>query len=191
MRTPDGETNPEHVVLAVPPPLAAETIGFTPDLQDCARRVPARTAVWMGDKAVAIYDEPFWRAQALFGSAISHAGPVREFHDHSGPDGTPAAIFGFATPAGLAPQQEHGTAAAFGAQLVGLFGAEASNSTTILAANWNSEPPPSQRSPSTPERAHTATMPSNTTSANKTRTLNPSIETAHEGNERSRYSACC
>ncbi|HEX7985505.1 MAG TPA: FAD-dependent oxidoreductase, partial [Duganella sp.] len=54
------------------------------------------TATWMAPHAkyVAIYDEPFWRAQGLSGSAHSGGGPLGEIHDASMQGGS-AALFGF------------------------------------------------------------------------------------------------
>ncbi|GAA1727880.1 NAD(P)/FAD-dependent oxidoreductase [Brachybacterium phenoliresistens] len=136
-----GELQAEHVVLAVPPALAAETITFSPDLPTGLRRIAERTAVWMGGvvKAVAVFDEPFWRFRGLSGSAISHAGPFREFHDHSGPDGTPAAIFGFAPAAGLPVQDDDGIASVFQDQLIRLFGTDAARPREVRTADWSAE----------------------------------------------------
>src|SRR5699024_7705917 len=75
----------------------------------------ARTQVWMVEmaKAVAVYPEPFWREQGLSGLVISHQGPFREIHDHSGPLGTPAALFGFAPSAAVAGADDAAIAEAF------------------------------------------------------------------------------
>src|SRR5699024_12435442 len=83
---------------AVRAAVAAARVSVTPELPDEVRALAERTAVWMGSilKAVAVFDTAFWREQGLPGSAISHIGPFREFHDHSGPHAAPAAIFGFA-----------------------------------------------------------------------------------------------
>ncbi len=90
----------KHVIIAVPPALAAELIGFTPDLPADVRKAAKKTPVWMGEmvKAVAVYDSPFWRNHQLAGSAMSYKGPFREIHDHSGPtgDSQTGALFGFA-----------------------------------------------------------------------------------------------
>lgn len=90
-------------------------------------------------KAVAVYDGPFWSAHGLSRSAISHAGPFREFHDQSGPDGSPATILGSAPTAGLPAQDTVGIAAAFRGQLVRLFGTSAANPATVQVANWSTE----------------------------------------------------
>lgn len=87
----------DHAIVAAPPRVVLETI----DLQNVpsVSLVNAMEAVptWMAPhaKAVAVYDEPFWRACGLSGRIASQAGPLMEAHDHSGPDGSPAALFGF------------------------------------------------------------------------------------------------
>ena len=113
----------EHVVLAVPPALAVATIDL-PDLAPDVRDLAARTPVWMGNmvKVVAEYDAPFWRAAGLAGSGVSHVGPLRELHDLCGPDGSPAALFGFAPSAAGTPPIEADDVVA---QLVRMFGSEA------------------------------------------------------------------
>jgi monoamine oxidase len=46
-------------------------------------------------KCMAIYDEPFWRAEGLSGQGTSDKGPVRLTFDNSPPDGSPGVILGF------------------------------------------------------------------------------------------------
>ncbi len=93
----------ESLLLAVPPRLAATTIEFLPELPGPLLQAWRATATWMAPHAkyLAIYDEPFWRAQALSGEARSACGPLGEMHDASMPGGS-AALFGFfALPAAL------------------------------------------------------------------------------------------
>lgn len=96
-----GVTTAGQVIVALPPALAVEAITFEPDLPSAVRSVAESTAVWMGGvvKAVAVFETSFWRTDGLAGAAISYVGPFREVHDHSGPDGSPAALFGFAAAA--------------------------------------------------------------------------------------------
>jgi monoamine oxidase len=46
-------------------------------------------------KCMAVYDEPFWRAQGLTGQGTSDRGPVRLTFDNSPPDGSPGVLLGF------------------------------------------------------------------------------------------------
>lgn len=134
-----GAIGAGHVVLAVPPALAAHCIAFTPALAADLATLTARTPVWMGAmaKVVAQYARPFWREQGLAGSAFSHVGPLREVHDMSGPDGAPAALFGFA------PQSPSGEPAvsrdAALDQLVQLFGADAARPIAFEIQDWRDE----------------------------------------------------
>ena len=145
-----GVTTAGHVIVAVPPALAVDTIAFDPPLDDRVRSVAALTAVWMGGvvKAVATFDEPFWRRTGLAGSAVSHAGPFREIHDHSGPDGRPGGLLGFAAADRFAAQSPHQIAGAFREQLCRLFGAAASVPRSVHAVDWSGERYTSPASPS-------------------------------------------
>ena len=147
----------DHVVLALPPALAVEAIAFVPALPAEVRQLAATTAVWMGDvvKAVAVYDRPFWRGDGLAGSAVSHVGPFRELHDHSGPGGVPAAVFGFAAAErfrGATPDQVD---AAFRRQLARLHGPGAPTPRHVHVADWSRERHTTPRAPSA--QAGTAT----------------------------------
>lgn len=130
-----------YVIVAIPPALAVEQITFTPGLPEGVRVTAESTAVWMGSmvKTVAVYDRAFWREDGLSGAAISYAGPFREFHDHSGPDGEPAAIFGFAPAdslAGLGPQSVE---TIFIEQLMNLFGPAAAGFSEVHLQDWSQE----------------------------------------------------
>ncbi|MFK0003069.1 flavin monoamine oxidase family protein [Paenarthrobacter sp. NPDC090522] len=131
----------DQVILALPPALAVEQIRFTPALPADLVLAAASTAVWMGSmvKAVALFDQARWRRAGLSGSAISHAGPFREFHDHSGPGGSPAALFGFAPSAGLAgvPLDEIGEV--FVHQLSRIFGPHAAEPSEVRVVDWSRE----------------------------------------------------
>ncbi len=139
--TGDRSYQAEHVILALPPALAVEQIHFEPQLPAEVRQAAEETAVWMGDmvKAVAVYDRPFWRDQGLAGAAISYAGPFREFHDHSGPDGAPAALFGFAPSAPLASLTPTDLEEAFCRQLRALFGEGATGPREVVLTDWRLE----------------------------------------------------
>lgn len=145
-----GRTTAAHVIVALPPALAVDTITFDPPLDERVRSVAALTAVWMGGvvKAVATFDEPFWRRSGLAGSVVSHVGPFREIHDHSGPDGSPAALFGFAAAEQLAGSTPEQIGGAFGEQLCRLFGAGAPAPRRIHVVDWSRERHTSPRAPS-------------------------------------------
>ena len=125
------------VVLAVPPSTAVTSIDID-GLDAGVRSVAATTPVWMGAtvKAVARYERPFWRDVGLAGAAFSHVGPLREIHDMSGPDGTPAALFGFARPGVDEPAPSRD--AVLG-QLEALFGSPAGSPLELWIHDWRDE----------------------------------------------------
>lgn len=137
VKTAHGTWQPQHVVIAVPPAVAVRTIRLPHSLPASLSAVALRTPVWMGDtiKVVAMYDEPFWRTDGLAGAAISRVGPLHELHDLSGPDGWPAAIFGFAR----ANQPEGLDQADVRAQLARIFGPRAGVPLALQIQDWSRE----------------------------------------------------
>jgi monoamine oxidase len=138
--TGSGTVVARHAVIALPPALAVATIEFDPPLPDRLAGLARSTPVWMGaiTKVVIRFADAFWRDRGWSGSAISHIGPMREIHDMSGPDGAPAALFGFV------PSQQVGsptvTEAAVAEQLVTLFGNGAASPTAIVIRDWRHQP---------------------------------------------------
>ena len=140
--TADGRAvRGQMVVLAVPPSLAVASIAFRPDLAPGLAHAAAAVHTWMSDtvKAVAVFPEPFWRGRGLAGAAFSHAGPFREFHDHSGPKAGQAAIFGFAPASLLEAASERVVAREFTAQLGRLWGPEAAHPSRVHVLDWSRE----------------------------------------------------
>ncbi|MFI7637369.1 flavin monoamine oxidase family protein [Nonomuraea sp. NPDC049400] len=137
LRTPAGTLHAGHVVLAVPPALALESIDFGDALPADLVRLARSTPVWMGAiaKVVARYPAAFWREEGLAGAAFSRTGPLQEIHDMSGPDGRPAALFGFAHARTVRP----GFDKAVTAQLVALFGPAAATPDVLHVQNWSTE----------------------------------------------------
>jgi monoamine oxidase len=135
----DRTIRADHVVIALPPALAVSAIDFHPALPDDIAGLASRTPVWMGTttKTVAHYRNAFWRRTGHSGSAVSHLGPLREIHDLSGPDGQPAALFGF-SPTGAGTDRID--PAAVIAQLVRLFGPSAAEPLAVHVADWRREP---------------------------------------------------
>jgi monoamine oxidase len=138
VRTTRGTREADHVVLALPPALVGTTITFEPTLPDAVQAAVRTQGVWMGRsvKAVAVFDRPFWREAGLAGAAVSYRGPFREFHDASGPHGTPAALFGFADSSDLSPLSEADAIGIFVTQLTHLFGPAAAEPRHVLVRDW-------------------------------------------------------
>lgn len=86
-------------------------------------------------KVVAQYPSAFWREAGLAGAALSRTGPLQEIHDMSGPDGRPAALFGFAH----ARTVRAGFDKTVTAQLARLFGPAAAAPDVLHVQNWSAE----------------------------------------------------
>ncbi|MDG1118408.1 MAG: FAD-dependent oxidoreductase [Flavimaricola sp.] len=132
----------EHVVLALPPRLAAGLGVAVPD-------VPT----WMAGQAklVASYPTPFWRDEGLNGDAISHRGPLAEIHDASPSGAETGALFGFILP-GATRAPEFRDAAI--AQLVRLFGPRAAKPDEVLIKDWSTDPATAVTADRTPPSGH-------------------------------------
>lgn len=126
-----------HVVVALPPALAVHAIEFTPPLDAELRDVAARTPVWFGAmrKAVALFDEPWWTAHGLAGSAVARHGVAREWHNHASDEH--AALFAFA-PLPRPGQPDQLDDAALRAQLHTLFGDDVAP-TLVRIQRWPDE----------------------------------------------------
>lgn len=148
-----GAVAADGVILALPPALTVDSILIDPPLPGEVLELASRTPVWMAEmvKAVAVYDDAFWRSGGLAGSAFSYRGPFQEFHDHSSPTASPAALFAFAPAARFAGQEPAAIDAAFRDQLERIFGAAAGEPRTTHIADWSREryTAPSRRHPLT------------------------------------------
>lgn len=134
-----GAQRAAHVVLALAPALAVSLLEFEPRLSDKLLRIASSTPVWMGamTKIVMCYERAFWRDRGLSGAVMSHAGPMREVHDMSGPAGTRPALFGFVPP--THPGSPPVTQDQIIAQLRLLFGCDAPAPTEVLIRDWRAE----------------------------------------------------
>ncbi|HEY8865334.1 MAG TPA: FAD-dependent oxidoreductase [Solirubrobacteraceae bacterium] len=83
-----------RVIVALPPALASRIV-YDPPLPGHRDQLTQRMAQGTVTKCMAIYDEPFWRADGLTGQATSDAGPVRVTFDNSPPGGSPGVLLGF------------------------------------------------------------------------------------------------
>lgn len=127
------------VVVAVPPTLAGR-IAYDPPLPPQRDQLTQRLPMGAVVKCHAVYDEPFWRADGLSGSATSDIGPVRVVFDNSPPDGTPGVLLGFlegGTARRVPPTERR-------AQVLGvftrLFGPRAATPMQWLEQSWADEP---------------------------------------------------
>jgi monoamine oxidase len=132
----------QHVLLALPPRLAASSIEFLPPLPDALARQWLHTATWMAPHAkyVAVFEHAFWRDAGLSGTAHSARGPLGQIHDASAPRGL-AALFGFFRLPADARRRvaDDELRAQCRAQLVRLFGAQAADPKFDIVKDWSSE----------------------------------------------------
>jgi monoamine oxidase len=91
----DGATvRARRAVVAVAPTLAGR-IAYDPPLPGFRDQLTQRMPLGTVAKCMAIYDEPFWRAENLSGQGTSDAGPVKLTFDNTPPSGAPGVLLGF------------------------------------------------------------------------------------------------
>ncbi len=128
-----------QVVMALPLRVQAQQITFEPQLNSERHKLMLQAPTWMAAQAKVViqYQSPFWREQGLSGRVASQVGPMVEVHDHSGPSGSPAALFGFiGTPAHSRAANTGALKAAIIDQLVHCFGSDAENPQALHLQDW-------------------------------------------------------
>ena len=83
-----------RAVVALAPSLAGRIV-YDPPLPGHRDQLTQRVPLGTVAKCMAIYDEPFWRAQGLSGQATSDTGPIKLTYDNSPPEGSPGVLLGF------------------------------------------------------------------------------------------------
>lgn len=132
----------QHVILAIPLRVAESNLklAWAPQvLLNALQRSPT----WMSThaKAIALFDQPFWRRAGLSGRMASRIGPLAEAHDHSGAGGQPAAIFGFVGwPPDARKSDPEGLQRGIVSQLAECFGDAASAPVQLIIQDWASNP---------------------------------------------------
>lgn len=90
----DVEVRARRAIVALPPVLAGR-LEYSPPLPAARDGLTQRMIQGSVVKTMAIYAEPFWRADGLCGQAASADGPVSVVFDNSPPDGTPGVLLAF------------------------------------------------------------------------------------------------
>ncbi|HYP47688.1 MAG TPA: FAD-dependent oxidoreductase [Thermoleophilaceae bacterium] len=91
----DGTTvRAKQAILALAPTLAGR-IAYDPPLPGFRDQLTQRMPMGTVGKCMAVYPEPFWRADGLSGQSTGELGPVRLTYDNSPPDGSPGVLLGF------------------------------------------------------------------------------------------------
>ncbi len=132
-----------HAVITLPPRLVVQTLHFAPALPAFVTEAMRGTQTWMGQamKVQLVYPTSFWRQQGLSGLAVSHVGPVNQFHDASPADNSYGALFGWignTGPARALPVEARQRAILD--QAVRIFGVQAAQPIHYAEMNWAHEP---------------------------------------------------
>jgi monoamine oxidase len=139
----DGVTvEAERVIVAISPTLAGR-IAYEPALparrDQLTQRMPQGAII----KCMAVYDEPFWRAQGMSGSGLSDGGSINAIFDNTPPSGSPGVLLGFLDGRAArewgrrTPEERRDEAVAV---FTRLFGAAAASPTEYVERNWAAEP---------------------------------------------------
>jgi monoamine oxidase len=91
----DGATVRARRAIVATAPTLAGRIAYDPPLPGFRDQLTQRMPLGTVAKCMAIYDEPFWRAEGLSGQGTSDTGPVKVTYDNSPPGGTPGVLLGF------------------------------------------------------------------------------------------------
>lgn len=89
-----GQVTASHVIVAVPPPLAA-AIEWDPLLPPIRMQLLQRMSMGALMKVDAVYTTPFWRAAGLSGMSVQDSGPVRVSFDNCPPDAGVGVLMAF------------------------------------------------------------------------------------------------
>ena len=137
----EGDVHAEDVVVAVPPTLAGR-IDYDPPLPADRDQLTQRFPHGATTKCVAVYREPFWRADGLSGQAFTDTGAVLFTFDVSPPDGTTGSLVGFvqgrtAVELGRLPESQR--RARVLDSLTRLFGPRAAAPELFVERDWQKE----------------------------------------------------
>jgi monoamine oxidase len=94
VRADGAEVRARRAIVAIAPTLAGR-LSYDPPLSGFRDQLTQRMPLGTVAKCMAVYDEPFWRADGLSGEATSDVGPVRLTFDNSPPGGSPGVLLGF------------------------------------------------------------------------------------------------
>lgn len=138
----DGQTvSARRAVVSIPPALAAR-IAYCPALPPQRDQLTQKMPMGSVMKVMAVYDEPFWRAEGLSGQSTSDQGPVQLTFDNSPPQGRPGILLGFVEGAharALAGTGPDGRRAAVLECLARCFGPRAASPEEVIVHDWSAE----------------------------------------------------
>jgi len=136
-----AEIRAGSAVIAIPPPLAGR-IDYEPALPPARDQLTQRLPMGSVIKSMAVYDEPFWRADGLTGQATGDEGPIQLTFDNSPPDGGPGVLLTFAEGGHARELSRCSPSArrdATVACLTRYFGPRAAQPVEFLERDWSAE----------------------------------------------------
>jgi monoamine oxidase len=139
--TDTAEFHGKRVIVAMPPTLAAR-IDYDPHLPALRDQLTQRLGQGSVIKIIAIYSEPFWRAEGLCGSAYSDTGPVKGVLDCSPVEG-PGVLIGLICGADArrwSPRSASERRAAVLDQLAVYYGDKAKRPEYVVEKDWSVDP---------------------------------------------------
>ncbi|MCA9565323.1 MAG: FAD-dependent oxidoreductase, partial [Myxococcales bacterium] len=140
LRGPSGTVKARHVIIAVPPNLAAR-IRFEPQLPAPLDMLWQRTPMGSTIKCHLLYDRKFWKEAGLSGEAVSNSDVVSVVFDNSTHQGQPALlafVVGDAARRWGAQDPEQRRQAVVDT-LVRMFGPQAARYTHYQDLDWSQE----------------------------------------------------
>jgi monoamine oxidase len=131
----------KRAIVAIPPALAGR-IDYDPILPFERDQLTQRYGQGTLTKVAIVYDQPFWRAAGLTGSALDLSGPMNFTYDDSPPAARPGIVFGFIggdRARSYNRMQAARRRAAVLAQLERYFGRRARNPRSFHETSWAAE----------------------------------------------------
>jgi monoamine oxidase len=131
-----------HVVVSAPPALTLE-IAFTPPLPEDRKALYRNAIGGWETKTLAVYDEPFWRADGYSGQTSGPGSAAEVTLDASPSVGSPGVIASFtfgATARRLAALDAHARRGAILDALAARLGPRAAKPSELIETSWWNEP---------------------------------------------------
>ncbi len=142
VHTDRGTVRAKRVIVACPPPLVLD-IDWHPQLPQRRRHLLANMPMGKLMKCDAVYETPFWRADGLSGSGLSHSGATRVVFDNTPAGGAPGVLLAFVGGStwrqyGRLPRAERKRAVLEG--FAEMFGEQALHPIEYTEHDWTLEP---------------------------------------------------
>jgi monoamine oxidase len=142
VHTDRGTVRAKRVIVACPPPLVLD-IDWHPQLPDRRRHLLSNMPMGNLMKCDAVYETPFWRADGLSGSGLSHSGATRAVFDNTPAGGAPGVLLAFVGGStwktyGRLPRAERKRAVLEG--FAEMFGEQALHPIEYTEHDWTLEP---------------------------------------------------